>query len=223
MAETDLKIKDAPLTGSISGSMKLPISDGSNSPKTASITQLYNFVKSGLLETDGFALKSNLPTKTSQLTNDSGFITSTALEPYAKTANLPTKLSQFENDSKFIPDTALAPYAKTADLPTKLSQFTNDSKFVSSDVTDAIAKEVAENTVNIDLMIEKKDSLGHIKAISLNIEEWPTLTGLPLMIVKSGAPDKIPSFIGQKYLDTKNKKAYLAFGVSSVSDWVVMN
>lgn len=289
MAETGIKIKNAPLTDSISGGMKMPISDGSDLPKTTSVTQLYNFVKSGLLNTDGFALTSNIPTRTSQLTNDSsfattsqiptavskltndsgfitetalapyaktaniptkisqltndskyattseiptkvsqldndsGFITSAALEPYAKTANLPTKLSQFENDSKFISDTALAPYAKTADLPTKLSQFTNDSKFVSSDVTDAMAKEIADNTVNIDLMIEKKDSLGNAKAISLDLAEWPTLTGLPLMIVKSGAPAEIPSFIGQKYLDTKNKKAYLAFGVSSVSDWVVMN
>ena len=74
MAETDIKIKDAPLTGSISGGMKIPISDGSNLPKTTSITQLYNFVKSGLLNTDGFALTSNIPTRTSQLTNDSSYL-----------------------------------------------------------------------------------------------------------------------------------------------------
>lgn len=214
MAETGIKIKDAPLTGSISGGMKMPISDGSDLPKTTSVTQLYNFVKSGLLNTDGFALTSNIPTRTSQLTNDSSFAT---------TSQIPNAVSKLTNDSGFITEAALTPYAKAANVPTKVSQLTNDSKFVSSDVTDAMAKEVAENTVNIDLMIEKKDSLGHVKAISLNIEEWPTLTGLPLMIVKSGAPAEIPSFIGQKYLDTKNKKAYLAFGVSSVSDWVVMN
>ena len=214
MAETGIKIKDAPLTGSISGGMKIPISDGSNLPKTTSITQLYNFVKSGLLNTDGFALTSNIPTRTSQLTNDSSFAT---------TSQIPTAVSKLTNDSGFITEAALTPYAKTANVPTKVSQLTNDSNFVSSDITDALDQSIAQNSGDIERLIESKDQLGDAKAISLDTEKWPTMTGLPIMREGDGAPAVIPDFVGQKYADITNKKLYFAFGVSSVSDWVVMN
>ena len=214
MAETGIKIKDAPLTGSISGGMKMPISDGSDLPKTTSVTQLYNFVKSGLLNTDGFALTSNIPTRTSQLTNDSSFAT---------TSQIPTAVSKLTNDSGFITEAALTPYAKTANIPTKVSQLTNDSKFVSSDITDALAKSIAQNSGDINILIASKDQLGEAKAISLDMEKWPTLTGLPITRAGDGAPAVIPDFVGQKYADLTNRKLYFAFGVSSVSDWVVMN
>lgn len=167
MAETGIKIKNAPLTDSISGGMKMPISDGSDLPKTTSITQLYDFVKSGLLNTDGFALEANIPTKTSQLIND--------------------------------------------------------SSFVSSDITDTLAQSIAQNSGDIERLIESKDQLGEAKAIGLDTEKWPTMTGLPIMREGDGAPAVIPDFVGQKYADLTNRKLYFAFGVSSVSDWVVMN
>lgn len=214
MAETGIKIKDAPLTGSISGGMKIPISDGSNLPKTTSITQLYNFVKSGLLNTDGFALTSNIPTRTSQLTNDSSFAT---------TSQIPTAVSKLTNDSGFITEAALTPYAKAANVPTKVSQLTNDSKFVSSNVTDALAKSIAQNSGDINSLIALKDQLGKAEAISLDVKNWPTITGLPIMRIGSGTPSMIPDFIGQKYVDTTNKKLYFAFGADSISNWVVLN
>lgn len=43
-----------------------------------------------------------IPSKTSQLSNDSDFITSSALVPYAKIADIPTKTSQIENDNGYI-------------------------------------------------------------------------------------------------------------------------
>ena len=167
MAKTGIKIKNAPLTDFISGGMKMPISDGSDLPKTTSVTQLYNFVKSGLLNTDGFALTSNVPTKVSQLTND--------------------------------------------------------SKFVSSDVTDALAKNVAENTGDIERLVEAHDTLGHAKALSLDLMNLPTVVGVPWFMIKEGAPSTTPVFIGQIYLDKTSKKVYFAFGVSSASDWIVLN
>ena len=90
-------------------------------------------------------------------------------------------------------------------------------------VLEAISQLVAQNSGDIDRLIESKDQLGEAKAISLDTERWPTLTGLPISRTGEGAPAIIPDFIGQRYMDTTNKKAYLAFGVSSVSDWVVMN
>lgn len=118
-----------------------------------------------------------IPSRTSQLTNDSGFLTGipseyvtetelgTALAPKANTADLatvatsgayadlsgkptiPTKTSQLQNDSGFLTsvpaqyvtetemNTALASKADTADVPTKTSDLTNDSGYLTSAVT----------------------------------------------------------------------------------------
>ena len=56
----------------------------------------------------------DIPTKTSQLQNDSGFVTS---------ASVPTKTSQLQNDSGFV---------TSASVPTKTSQLQNDSGFITS-------------------------------------------------------------------------------------------
>lgn len=58
----------------------------------------------------------DIPTKVSDLTNDSGFITS---------SSLPTKTSDLTNDSGFI---------TSSSLPTKVSDLTNDSGFITSTV-----------------------------------------------------------------------------------------
>lgn len=87
----------------------------------------------------------------------------------------------------------------------------------------AIKQKAAQNSGDIERLIESKDQLGEAKAISLDMEKWPTLTGLKTMIEGDGAPAVIPDFVGQKYADITNRKLYFAFGVSSVSDWVVMN
>lgn len=76
---------------------------------------------------------SAIPTKVSQLTNDSGFVTSTEvnttyatkteLASKADTSAIPTKTSQLENDSTYQTkanlDTALESYAKTSDVNSK--------------------------------------------------------------------------------------------------------
>ena len=73
-----------------------------------------------------------VPTKTSDLSNDSGYITNEALDGYATKAELPTKVSQLENDSKFINESALDGYAKTDDIPTKTSQLNNDANYITA-------------------------------------------------------------------------------------------
>lgn len=57
----------------------------------------------------------DIPTKTSDLDNDSGFITD---------ADVPTKTSELDNDSGFI---------TSADIPTKTSELDNDSGFITSE------------------------------------------------------------------------------------------
>ena len=59
----------------------------------------------------------SIPSKTSDLTNDSGFITSADIPP------IPSKTSDLTNDSGFI---------TSASLPTKVSDLTNDEGFTST-------------------------------------------------------------------------------------------
>jgi len=73
--------------------------------------------------------KPTIPTKTSQLTNDSNFLTQhQSLEGYAKTADIPKKTSQLTNDSGFLTaHQSLDGYAKTADIPTTLAELSGDA------------------------------------------------------------------------------------------------
>ena len=71
--------------------------------------------KTSELDNDsGFITSADVPTKTSELDNDSGYITS---------ADVPTKTSELDNDSGFI---------TSADVPTKTSELYNDSGFITS-------------------------------------------------------------------------------------------
>ena len=67
----------------------------------------------------GFASTEDIPTKLSQLENDSQFITS---------ASIPTKVSELQNDKN---------YATTSQIPTKISQLDNDESYLTSTSADA--------------------------------------------------------------------------------------
>ena len=122
-----------------------------------------------------------IPTTTSQLTNDSGFITSANLPnltPYQskndsdlnttnKTVvgainelktninniNIPTKTSQLTNDSGYIINSDIPT------IPTKVSQLTNDSNYVTqTEMTDAITDAVTGGTVDLTGYQKSRDT-----------------------------------------------------------------
>ena len=90
-------------------------------------------------------------TKTSDLVNDSGYLTEhqsleeyytktqtdTKLNDYAKKTDIPTKVSQLENDRGYIDSTALTPYALKTEVPTKTSDLTNDSDYTTKSYVDS--------------------------------------------------------------------------------------
>ena len=45
------------------------------------------------------------------------------------------------------------------------------------------------------------------------------IDGAPLTLVRAETPDESPAFVGQRYIDTSAKVAYIAVGTDSVSDW----
>lgn len=195
MAETDLKIKDAPLSTNISGNVRMAGSDGSGKPVAISLLQVYNFVNSTLKNDAYFAPKTDIPSKVSNLTNDLGYITSAALTPYALTANVPTKVSQLVNDSKYVVQSA----------------------------ADAISDEVASVKKDIEAIKENTDKLGNVEALSVNMMSLPKVCGYDYIIMAKAAPAQTPNFVGQIYIDTTNAKVYMAVNVTNASGFVVLN
>lgn len=108
-----------------------------------------------------------VPTKTSELTNDSGFITAAAIPTnvstftndagYAKTADLPTKTSDLTNDSGFITNAA---------VPTKTSDLTNDSGFTTAAAVAGayVAKETGKGLSTEDFTSGEKIKLAALEA-----------------------------------------------------------
>lgn len=96
----------------------------------AQVKQLEKQVEN--LRQQGSETEGDIPTKLSQLENDTGYITSTALAPYALKTELP-------DVSDFITEQALAPYALKTEIP-DVSNF-----ITSADLTDyALKSEIPE-------------------------------------------------------------------------------
>ena len=78
------------------------------------------------------ALNGAIPTKTSELNNDSGFATTQDVANAVGAITVPTKTSQLTNDSNFATTQDVANAVGAITVPTKTSQLTNDSNFVKA-------------------------------------------------------------------------------------------
>ena len=65
------------------------------------------------------------------------------------TTTIPDKTSQLENDSGYITNSALTDYAKKTEIPTKISQLTNDSNYITA--AQAPVQSVNNKTGNVVL------------------------------------------------------------------------
>ena len=134
-----------------------------------------------------YAKKTEIPTKTSQLTNDSDYATNASVDE--KIANVSTG-GQVD----------LSSYAKKTDLPTHTSQLTNDSNFISSIPNEYIT----ESELNAKGYLTEHQSL----------EDYALKTELPSVPTKvsqltndSGFINSIPSeYVTESEL---NAKGYL--------------
>ena len=76
-----------------------------------------------------------IPTKTSELENDSDFATNTSVDEKigVVTSSIPTKTSELENDSNFTTNASVDEKigGVTSSIPTKTSQLQNDSGFIT--------------------------------------------------------------------------------------------
>lgn len=92
---------------------------------------------SQLTNDSSYAKSSDIPTKTSQLTNNSGF---------AYTSNIPTKVSQLTNDKNY------ATTSQIPTVPTKLSQLANDMNFATN-------SSIPSDSEIVDLIIAKRSTI----------------------------------------------------------------
>lgn len=100
------------------------------------------------------------------------------------------------------------------------------TNFIGAPGQAVIAQAFAQLLGEIDGLKAQLDNLGETKAVCINSEDMPKVQNYPMIVYGAGAPSSpnVPAFIGQKYLDTTNKKEYTAFSVTnSVSDWVLVN
>ena len=128
------------------------------------------------IDLSAYALKSELPTATSDLTNDSGFITSAALAPYALSSSVPTNNNQLTNGAGYITSAALAPYALSADIPTNYvttntQQTITAQKNISNSDEDSIRFLAPHNAAHsIEVRGDSGDFTTTIKSSSISIK-----------------------------------------------------
>ena len=86
------------------------------------------------IDLSAYAKKVELPTKLSELTNDSGYITTyTETDPVwnSEKSNYYTK-TEINNKNYLTQHQSLAEYAKKTELPKKLSELVNDSGYITT-------------------------------------------------------------------------------------------
>lgn len=68
------------------------------------------------------------------------------------------------------------------------------------------------------------DNAGDLKARNIDSENMPMVCGYSMVVEGAGAPSIVPRFVGQIYIDTTNRKVYLATRVTNAtSDWTLLN
>ena len=151
--------------------------------------------------------KPTIPTKTSQLTNDSGFITDAALTGYAKTTDIPTKTSQLDNDSNYItaneaPVTSVNSKIGVVQLnasdvgalpdstviPSKTSQLDNDSGFIT-DIPIASATQLGGVKIGAGLSVTENGILSATGGGTADAVEWNNVLDKPTTIAGYGITD----------------------------------
>lgn len=141
--------------------------------------------------------KPPIPSKTSELDNDSGFITNAALAPYAKTADVPTKTSQLDNDSGFVDAAGASAAAPVQSVNTKTGAVVltqddvgNGTTYVRThnDFTDAAKQQINTNKDNIVMLDSDMEAAqGDITTLKGNVTTLTNALGSKQDKIAGGA------------------------------------
>lgn len=129
-------------------------------------------------------VKDDIPTKTSELINDSGFITSSQIDlsDYYTKEETNTKLSEkadLASLADYQPLSGMSEYALKTDIPTKTSELTNDSGFITDEALSAYQPISGMNIYALKTDIPTKTSeltndSGYITSSEINFSDYYT-------------------------------------------------
>lgn len=133
---------------------------------------------------------------------------------------IPTKTSELENDSGYIGADALADYAKTADIPTKVSQLDNDANYITAEQAPVQSVNGQTGAVTIDvpdpytLPVATPDTLGGVKP-DAKTDDMTTAVGVDAdgkLWVKAGGGTGLDSVTADKVMFTDDLIFTYQFG-----------
>lgn len=174
-----------------------------------------------------------IPTKTSQLTNDSGYITNSDLKPYAKTVDLPTKTSDLTNNSGFITNDNIPEYnivksatAQDGYIATyyltksgnKVGEYINipkDYLVKSAEIKESTGTSdpsgLSEGTKYIDFVVNTYTGSGAESHIYLNVEDL-----VDVYMAGNGIEISNNNVISAKVISVNNKIGNISLTASDV-------
>lgn len=163
-------IKEAQLVEELKGSDKLPISDGSNIPKSVSVEQIKIFANNGV----------KTPTKVSELENDSEFTTKKELEEAISSIPIPDVSGQISE--------ALVDYVKKVEgKGLSTNDFTNELKEKLEGITpydpSELEAEISKLETSLNTLVSGNasnaiESFNEIIAFLNNVSDKETLSGI---------------------------------------------
>ena len=97
---------------------------------------------------------------------------------------------------------------------------------VNGELMKVLVEAIVKNKKDIDSINENMKSLGDVHANSIDLDDFPSVQGEPMVVVADRRPsaagtnhgDDVPNRIGQIWVDTTNKQAYIAVALGSTGD-----
>lgn len=110
-------------------------------------------------------------------------------------------------------------------------EFADQFLSVQGDLMKVLVEAIVKNRKDIQSLQANINSLGDVKANTIELDDYPVIQGSPMVIIKDRAPsaasdnhgEDVPNKIGQIWVDTSNKKAYIAVSLGAVSSWSPIN
>ena len=106
-------------------------------------------------------------------------------------------------------------------------EFADQFLSVQGDLMKVLVEAIVKNQKDIQALQANINSLGDVKANTIELDDYPVIQGSPMVIIKDREPseasgnhgDDVPNKIGQIWVDTKGEQAYIAVGLGSIKCW----